>query len=198
MEELKTILAKNISFLRQESGMTQLELAEKLHYSDKAVSKWERAESVPEISTLVAIAELFSVPLDYLVHEKHDKNDLPKKITDKRKNRNRAIITCTSIVLVWFVALFVYTVFDIASPDIMKHWLSFLYAVPVSMVVWLVFNSIWFSRRRNFLIISLLLWSTLAAIHLTFLTFGMNIWQIYLLGIPGQVVTWLWSGFRNK
>ena len=64
MNDLKLIVAKNITELRKQHGMTQLQLAEKLNYSDKAVSKWERGESVPDVAVLVEIAELFSVRLD--------------------------------------------------------------------------------------------------------------------------------------
>ena len=63
MSDIKSIVAKNISELRQKRSMTQLELAEQLNYSDKAVSKWERGDSLPDISVLCDIAALFSVPL---------------------------------------------------------------------------------------------------------------------------------------
>lgn len=194
MEEIKAVIAKNITELRTKSGMTQVDLAEKLHYSDKAVSKWERAESVPEIGTLVALADLFNVPLNYLVCAEHKIKD--RKTDDKRKTRNRAIITGMSVLVVWFVALFTYVLIDIISSNIKAHWLTFICAVPVSTIVWLVFNSIWFNRRRNYLIISLLMWSLLAAIHMTFLAFGINIWQIYVLGVPGQTVILLWSRLK--
>ena len=63
MEDIKSIVAENIASLRQAHGMTQLELAEKLNYSDKTISKWERAESSPDISVLAEMAALFGVPL---------------------------------------------------------------------------------------------------------------------------------------
>ena len=69
MEDIKPIIAKNITALRQGAKMTQIELAERLNYSDKSVSKWERAESLPDITVLKAIADMFEVPLDYLVRE---------------------------------------------------------------------------------------------------------------------------------
>ena len=67
MEDLKLIIAKNISTLRKAAAMTQFELAEKLNYSDKAVSKWERGESLPDVSVLKAIADIFSVDKDFTV-----------------------------------------------------------------------------------------------------------------------------------
>ena len=71
MEDIKSIVAKNLSDLRQRNGMTQLELAERLNYSDKTISKWERAESSPDIAVLVEIADLFGVTVDYLVTVEH-------------------------------------------------------------------------------------------------------------------------------
>ena len=67
MEGTKNTVAKNIVRLRQASGMTQAELAAKLNYSDKAVSKWERGESLPDVAVLSKIADLFQVSLDWLV-----------------------------------------------------------------------------------------------------------------------------------
>ncbi len=202
MEDIKSIIAKNISELRVSHSMTQLELAEKLHYSDKAVSKWERGESAPEIATLKAIAELFEVSVDYLVQSEHKKEEtaaleVGAYIANKRKVKKHSIITAMSILLVWFVFTFIYVVIDVASPSAHAHWLCFIYAVPVFAIVWLVFNSIWFNRRRNYLIISLLTWSALVSIHLSVLAFGANIWQIYILGIPGQIVILLWSLMRT-
>ena len=87
MENIKLIIAKNVTALRTSRAMTQLELAEKLHYSDKAVSKWERGESIPEIGTLIAIADLFEVPLDYLVREQHKKQN--KQSAPKPNNKKK-------------------------------------------------------------------------------------------------------------
>lgn len=200
MEDIKSIISKNISELRQSNKMTQLELAEKLNYSDKAVSKWERGESVPEIGTLVAISDLFDVSLDFLVRKKHvaipAENENSSLQT--RKFRNHSIITGMSILLVFFIALFIYVLIDIVSPDAKFHWLSFMYAVPVSLILWLIFNSIWFNRRRNFLIVSLLTWSVLICFHISFLIFNINIWQIYALGIPAQLIVIMWSKFKFK
>lgn len=104
-----------------------------------------------------------------------------------------------SVLLVWFVAVLAFAATDIFFRNVSRHWLILVYAVPVSMIVWLVFNSVWFNRRRNYLIISLLMWSLLAAVHVTVLTFNYNIWLIYTPGIPGQIIIFLWSklSFRH-
>ncbi len=197
MQELKFIIAKNISELRKRESLTQLELAEKLNYSDKAVSKWERGEATPDIAVLKEIADLFSVSLDYLVEEEHKK--LPEaKITSKLKLHNRGIITAICVLAVWLVATLAFITTDIIIENMRMHWLAFVYAVPVSMVMWLIFNSIWFKRHRNFLIISLLLWTSLAAFYLTVLPLGFNLWRIFMIGIPAQIIILMWSMIKNK
>ncbi len=200
MEDLKPIIAKNITALRQNAKLTQIELAERLNYSDKAISKWERAESLPDITVLKAIADLFGVPLDYLVRADHEEA-APRSVKEPfrpNKTRNHAIITTLSILIVWFVATLVYVILDMIVENTRTHWITFLYAVPVTMIVWLVFNSIWFNRRRNYLIISLLIWTILLAVVLTLLAFGVAAWQLLLLGIPGQVAVLLWSKLQYR
>lgn len=203
-EDIKSIIAENIGYLRRRGGMTQIELAEKLNYSDKAVSKWERGESVPDISVLKNIADLFGVTVDYLITEGHeeepekDENAPVDEMTVGKKTRTRGMITGMSVLLVWLVALIVFIAIDVPTVGIVWHWLAFIYAVPVSAIVWLVFNSIWFSRRRNFLIISILVWSLILSLHLTVLMCGYNVWQFYLLGIPGQLIIVLWSIMGKK
>lgn len=195
MDELRSIIAENISELRKSHGYTQLELAERLNYSDKSVSKWERGDSVPDIAVLKELSELFGVSLDYMVEKEHKiKNEPKQRLKDKLYNHG--FITGICVLLVWLLATLVYVILDIATVGITKHRLAFVYAVPVSMIVWLVFNSIWFNKRRNFLIISLLMWSVLISLFVTFFPF--NIWQIFVLGIPGQVIILLWSRIRLK
>jgi transcriptional regulator with XRE-family HTH domain len=191
VEDLKSIIAKNITNLRQTAKLTQIELAEKLNYSDKAISKWERAESMPDITVLKAIADLFGVPLDYLVRENHE---MPvKEEPDNHGVRNHRVITTLSILIVWFVATLAFVLMDMIAPTLLVRYLVFAYAVPISMIVWLVFNSILFNSRWNYTIISLMMWSTLVSVVLTLYSFQIGSWQLLLLGIPGQLAIWLWS-----
>ena len=200
MADLKSIIAKNIVVLRQGAKLTQSDLAEKLNYSDKAISKWERAESMPDITVLKAIADLFRVPLDYLVQENHEGTVpiLPQAEPIIHKRRNHIIITLLSVLIVWFLATVSFVTLDIAS---LAHWarfLAFMYALPISCIVWLVFNSIWFNARNNYLIISLMMWSAIGSIVLTLYACGVSSWQILLLGIPGQAAVLLWSRLQYR
>ena len=199
MTELKPIIAKNIMSLRQAAQMTQGDLAQKLNYSDKAVSKWERAESVPDIMVLKEIADLFGVTVDYLlqehegVFEAHNLEEEPQK-----PRHSRPIITTLSVLLVWFLALFAYVVVDSMPEKYTLHWLAFVYAVPISMVVWLVLNSIWFDSKWNYVIISVLMWSGIGSILLTLHLLNISLWTPLLLGVMGQVGIILWSKMRTK
>ena len=199
MEDIKSIVAKNISELRQRNGMTQLELAERLNYSDKTVSKWERAESSPDIAVLTEIASLFGVTLDYLVTAEHTEEEAvpaPDPETEGAKY-NRKAISYISESAGWMVAVFAFIITTLILKEVRFQFLFFVYALPAVLIVRLVLNSIWFNPRHNYYIISLLMWSLLMAVHITFLYFGVNVALIYLLGVAGQAVIVLWS-FINK
>lgn len=202
MEDIKYIVAKNIAELRLLNNMTQMELAEKLNYSDKTVSKWERAESSPDISVLVEIAALFGVTLDYLVTAEHAEKPAPdERIEAERRiekaKYNRRAIAYISESVGWLVAVLAFIITTLIMGRMSFQWLYFVYALPVTLIVKLVFNSIWFNTRHNYPIISALMWSLLLAVHTTFLFFGMNASLVYLLGVVGQFVIILWS-FINR
>lgn len=199
-EKLKVQIGTNISNLRKRQRLTQAGLAEKLNYSDKAVSKWERGESAPDILTLVSIAQVLGVTVDDLIS---DPNALPEQTgvvqhamdqvvqkTFKRKADKRIIVELSSI-LVWFVALFVYVV--LASVGIENSWLAFFWAIPADAIVVLSLRSAWKDFRSNKMLISILMWGCLLSIYMMPLVLlNINVWRIFLLGIPGQVAIWLW------
>ena len=196
MNDIKNIVAKNITELRLLNNMTQMELAEKINYSDKTVSKWERGESSPDIAVLVEIADLFGVTLDYLVRSENIENAVVENKTKEVKYNRRAIAYISESVG-WIVAILAFIITTLVLKETTFQWLYFVYALPVVLIVKLVLNSIWFNPRHNYYIISALMWSLLASIHITFLYFGINVSLIYLLGIAGQIVIILWS-FINK
>ena len=196
MEDIKSNVAKNITELRILNNMTQMELAEKLNYSDKTISKWERAESSPDISVLVEMADLFGVTLDYLVRSENIEEAVVEHKTNEVKYNRRAV----SYIAEgggWIIAIFAFIITTLITNQMSFQWLYFLYALPVVLIVKLIFNSIWFNPRHNYLIISALMWSILATIHITFLYFKVNVTLIYLLGVAGQIVIVL-ASYINK
>lgn len=186
MENLKNILAQNLVKLRKASNMTQSELAEKLSYSDKAVSKWERGESLPDIEILYEISKLYNVTIDELLSEEVKINH-----TKKLKTKMRFIISLISSLLVWLIATIVFVFLVWLNPDKERQWLVFIYAIPVSSIVVLVFNSIWGNKMLNCLIVSVLMWTIILSIFLTVPKFD-NSYLIFFIAIPVQIIILCW------
>ncbi len=198
--DIKANISKNIAELRLKSGMTQLEFAEHLNYSDKAVSKWERGESLPDITVLAAIAQLFHVTLDYLIQEEHSPEETAaheEAHAIRRRSiwQNRSIVTCLGVIAVWFAALAFFVIAELVSKE-NWHTFAFVYAMPASAIVWLVFNSVWFNRRRNYFIVSVLMWTGLFALCMSFKNFADNIWTLFSLGALGQLIILLCSHLK--
>lgn len=191
MEDMKQTIADNITELRKELHLTQAELAEKMGYTDKAISKWERAESIPDIVTLKEFADLCGVTLDYLVEKEHKEN---RAALSKQARSNRMVISLLAAAAVWLIATVLFVYLQIYG--IPHVWLVFAGAVPVTMIVLLVFNSIWGNIRLNYLIISVLVWSTLAFAY--FILIQYNLFLIFLIGVPIQVMIILWSRIRTR
>lgn len=182
---LNEIFAKNIIYLRNKNNLTQLELAEKLNYSDKAVSRWERGEAIPDAKVLVAMSEIFGVTIDNMLKKEIKEKHIRPKINIRNFNN----ITGISFLGVWTAALLTFIILWIYGNPL---WLVFVYALPVSLIVLLVFNAVYGRTLSRFFIVSLLVWSILAAVYLTAVYFSVySWWPIFLLGIPAQIIVGL-------
>lgn len=199
-EKLKRRIGVNIAAWRKRLGLTQAQLAEQLNYSDKAVSKWERGESVPDVLTLIQLASVLDTTVDVLLA---DPDALPEhsgrveqtvgKVVEKTLKRkvNKNIILGLASVLVWFVALLVFVVLTMLH--VPHGALAFFYAVPANAIVLLSLRSAWRDFRWNRALISAIVWGSLLSIFMTlWLLLRYNSWMIFLLGIPGQIAIFLW------
>lgn len=196
---LKQIIAQNIVFLRKQAGMTQLDLAEKLNYSDKAVSKWERGDSVPDIAVLKDIADLFGVTVDYLLKEDHAAEEEAVRLEIREKKRNHQIIAALVAVVVWLIATAVFVNDQMKTSEMISAmWTVFIYAFPISCAVLMIFSVKWFSRRTTFVLLSGVLWGLLFSAFVTGLIEKSNGWVIFLLGIPAQVAIILWASLPGR
>lgn len=185
MDELKIVFASNLIKLRNSAGLTQAELGEKLHYSDKAVSKWERGESVPDVFVLRTMAELFDVTVDYLITD-HDHWEKPLEPGEETVEYSRLFIVLASIAGIWTLTVAEFVVSWLLGH---AHWISFVAAVPVSLVTLLVFNSLWFRGRNNMLIVMALVLCAVALVY--FSLFSYNFWQLFLIAVPAELVVYL-------
>lgn len=192
--ELKDILAKNITEHRRKLKLTQVELAEKLNFSDKSISKWERGEGVPDVETLYNMSQLFGVTVDSLLST--DKVE-EKKVVDK--NKTRIFVTVLSVGLAWLVCTVMFAVLAMLPYDIPKTWLCFVYAVPVSAIVLTVFTALWGRYWQLASSVSLLVWSVATSLFLT-ITFDRS-WFLFIACIPLQILVIVWyifRGYKNK
>ena len=137
MENLNLIIGKKLLYLRKKNKLTQAELAEKLNYSDKAISKWEKGESLPPVEVFYNISKLYGVSLDYIIG---DETIDPQPIKTDDRKRIYLNITHLAVVSVWFVALLLFVLFDIITHT--SQWMVFAWAVPASFVVALVFDCV--------------------------------------------------------
>lgn len=190
-EELKRNVANNLTVLRKRSGMTQAELAEKLSYSDKSVSKWERADGVPDVVVLKKLAELYGVTLDQIVS-----GSVPKARSGKPHLTNRIIIPMLSVGLVFFIASIVFFGIKISGVQADKSWLVFLYAVPISCIPLIVFMKLWWRIPQRFTAVSSLIWSLVLCLRLSFSNENLNF--AFITAAIMQVLVILWYVMRYR
>ncbi len=193
--EINQKLAKNLTYYRKTAGMTQAELAEKINYSDKSVSKWESGNGVPDIYTLVQLAELYGVTIDTLLGD-----GAPVRVKKKTRALHSLIMSLSSGI-VWLVATCLFVAFQLLMPE-RTWWLIFVYAIPVNAVVLLVFACIWRYKMLNFVCVSVIIWLVFTCMFLTIKAVALEaelgpLWTIFLLGIPLQVLEILWVFFRS-
>ena len=191
--EINQKIAKNLIAYRKAAGLTQAEVAEKIHYSDKSVSKWESGNGVPDVYTLVQLANLYGVSINAFLGEETE-------VRQKTKSRwLHLLIILLSVGIVWLVAIFSFVTLRLVNPD-GAWWLIYLYAVLVTAVVTLVYAAIWRYRIINFLSVTTIIWMALTCCFMTVITFVKDttgLWCIFLIGVPLQVLEILWAFFRT-
>lgn len=190
MDELKEIIAKNLVAYRKQAHFTQQELAEKINYSDKAVSKWERGEGVPDVLVLKQLADIYGITVnDFLSEYK------PIKLRFKNFWAKRWLITLLSAGLVFLVATVLTVIWWMVVPEkggiVAKY--AYIAAVPVSLIVVLVFACVWGKLWMRCVVASALIWTLCLLIHLTLnIVQPQYAWMIYLIGAVLQVLVVLW------
>lgn len=197
MDILKHNFAKKLLALRTDAGMTQSELGEKLSYSDKTVSKWERGEAIPDASVLKKISRIFSVSVDFLLDDETPPDEQDVLPQGKKRFDLSIYPSITRVILagIWAAAALVFVLLWIILD--MVFWMIFIYALPVTAVALLVFNSLWHEGKGNFWIVSFLLLSLLGTVYLGVLPIK-NSWQLWLLAIPAELVVYFAFRIRRR
>lgn len=193
MESVKQIVAANLQALRKENGMTQAELAAKLNYSDKSVSKWENGESLPDIDVLCELAEMYGVTVDFLVKKgsAEEKINLRKKESDKI---NRIVVIALFVTTIWLIATAIFVYIYLRTGDFV--WMTYVWAVPASFLV-LGFSNKYLVgiKTHSIIFLSLFVWSLILSLCFQFMQY--NIWPIIIIGIPVQTAIILLSKLKK-
>ena len=194
LSELKLISASNIIKLRTEAGLTQAELGEKLNYSDKTISKWERGEAIPDAYVLTQMAEIFGVTVDYLLSS-HDAWESPEQQAARQEEAGYSVnmIIAISVLGVWTMALTIFVLlwlFDIIL------WETFVVALPVSILTYMVLICVFRRRQHLQFVIAAFVLSMFILLYFTLPM--QKPWQLFLIAIPAEIIVFLSCNIRRR
>ena len=193
MNDIKHIIAKNLISLRKKNHLTQNELAEKLNYSDNAVSRWEHAEVTPSIETLEQIAHIYNVPLASLIEDNAVKT---AQINDKRQLINKLAGILITASIVWFVA----TISFVMARLIWDYtfWQIYIWAMPIVSLVMMPFHHYWGRHIYKYTVLTVFIWTLLLAIFVQLFNLSPWMWIIFILGVPIQIGLSIWAFVKPK
>ena len=194
LSELKLISASNIIKLRTGAGLTQAELGEKLNYSDKTISKWERGEAIPDAYVLTKMAEIFGVTVDYLLSS-HDAWESPEQQAARQEEAGYSVnmIIAISVLGVWTMALTIFVLlwlFDIIL------WETFIVALPVSILTYMVLICVFRRRQHLQFVIAAFVLSMFILLYFTLPM--QKPWQLFLIAIPAEIIVFLSCNIRRR
>ena len=195
MQDVKVVFAQNLISLRKQMKLTQIELAEKINYSDKAVSKWERGESIPDVTVLMTIASLFGVTLDFLVTEHAEPEIVAEQTSYAKavKKRNRMLVAAITFFAIAALETVVFAILQSVIGDLGKNLLyCYVYPIPAAAIVAIVFTSLWARPSLRFWSVTLLIVSLiLDAFLIPWQVAGTFFPWVFLIIIPAELVTML-------
>ena len=182
MKDVKPIIAANLAELRKRANLTQAELAARFNYSDKAISRWEQGDTLPDMNVLTELCEFYGVTLDYLVHRGNEKE--MRKYTVHTPLAYRLVVSILAVLVVFLVAAVVFA-YQLSIHQ-SAYWMIFVWALPVSCLVAMVVARGWGNRVYNLVLRSTFTWFLLAAVYLHLLAY--NFWPLFIIGVPLQAI----------
>jgi len=188
MEEMETIVSENLASLRKAKHLTQQELAEKIGYSDKSISKWELGKAIPTVDILKEFADFYGVTVDFLITPQSPEERNKALQGNQKLDNNRIIVTAMVATFVWFTAACIYA--SSVLNGLGDWWIAFVWALPASIFTTGALIRWFWGRTNHFVLcVSLFIWTLLTALFLQFYFYAPqeNLWYIYLVGIPLQV-----------
>ena len=193
MENYNQIIGNNIKDLRKLNKLTQYDLAERLNYSNKTISRWESGDIVPDVQTLNKLSEFFGVPLPQLFEQNTlKKHGLQRKY--KLQLGNKLSIALLFVVSVWLVATILFVHIKLNYNILL--WQIFVWTIPISAFVGLLFSNKWGNKKFNPVLLSIINWTLITSIYISI--YNYTFWTLYLVGIPIQAIILLWPNITIK
>lgn len=165
-------IGDNINYYRKQFNMTQLELSEKLNYSDKSISKWERKEGIPDIFVISELADFFGVSIDDFVK---------KKRVSTKHFKKKQLIAYFYALIIWLVMGVTYGVLKLFEVNY-NSWHLFIYALPLSSLVLFVFNLVYKKIHYIFIYFTISIWTLALSLDISFPS--VKGYLFYIITIP--------------
>ncbi len=184
---LRKTIGKNIALYRKANRDTQAALGQKLSYTDKAVSKWERGESMPDIYVLSRIAELYGVTVGNLIGE--------TKPEIQASPYMHLFVLLFSGALTFVIGTILIVAFELFQVPF-NNWLFLLYASVITALFGVIFSSIWWGLWIQLIAWSALIWLGGLAILLT--VPGIVAAKSLLICLALQLAVTFWILYRRS
>lgn len=186
-------VGNNLLKLRKDRGLTQLELAKQLNFSDKTISKWESGESLPSIDVLKELTDFYNISMSDLVSPDFEIQKPGKKQLSTVQTK-QIIIACLFITILWLVIAVIFVYAKLYAK--VSLWILFVWGIPLSLIFAIVFNKFWGNSKTSIYLISAFIWAFLISVYLQFINY--SIWVIFILGVPIQIMVVLWYELRKQ
>ena len=181
----KEIIAQNIAFFRKKLDMSQTELGKTLNYSNKNISKWEKAETTPDIFTLKKLSNIFGITIDTLVSPISTENKeaiQTKKAVPLKWKVYMLTMVDTIIFLLSCIAFSIVSYYSIPN---FSSWYVFLIALPLIALSIFIFLCC-IQKRVEIISLSMFCWLIILAIYII-LRKSPHIAYIFVIGLGVQV-----------
>ena len=184
---LRKTIGKNIALYRKEHKDTQASLGEKLNYTDKAVSKWERGESTPDVYVLSCIAELYGITVSELIGESK-----PKIQTSPHLHLYIYLLSAALAFVISTVLIVAFEIFNVPF----NTWLFLLYGSVVAALLGVIFTMLWWNVWLQLSAWSALIW--LAGLSIFLSVPGLILPKVFLICAALEGVVIIWTFYRRS
>ncbi len=188
MKALNEIIAQNLVELRKKGNLTQSQLAEKMGYSDKTISKWELGNAIPGVEVLKELSDFYGVDIDYLISEHEETADVNlKKGKTKSDNRVPVFLLINMVIMLIATSFFVWSLVTLKPGDFFYcYWPIFVWAFSICCLIsaliahrfWKKHKSVWITFA------SLFFWVLITSFYVSFGNY--TLWYIFIIGVPIQ------------